>query len=105
MFPGTEGECFAFCSIPTLPNVPRTSRPILAGESERVIAFLAGRPNDDPSWDVDTAEVLPQVLDDARASYKFSSCENRRGRFSSVTSGYTFNGGMTVRISSFIRQI
>ena len=102
MFPGTERECFLFFSNATLPNVPRTSRPILSGESERVIAFLAGRPNDDPSWDIDTAEVLPQVLDDARASYKFPCAENRRGRFSSVTSGYTFNGGMTVRVSSLI---
>ena len=101
-----ECESRPFFPNPTRSNVPpRTSRPILAGESERAIAFLAGRPNNDPSWETDTADVLPQLLDDARASYTVPSQENRRGRFTSVASGYTFNGGMTVRVSSSISHI
>ena len=104
MFPGTECESYlSFFPNPTRFNVPpRTSRPILAGESERAIAFLAGRPTNDASWEKDTAIVLPQVLEDARASYTFPNQENRRGRFASVASGYTFNGGMTVRVSWII---
>lgn len=73
----------------------RSSHPI-TDHSGRVIAVLAGQP-DDPTWNT-VNEDASNLLEDLRPKCKLTKeqCQHRRGKFPALSIGISYGGGQQV---------
>ncbi|TFK79714.1 hypothetical protein K466DRAFT_505127 [Polyporus arcularius HHB13444] len=82
-------------SFTTLTHPDRDCIPVL-DKHGRVIALLAGHPND-PRWVVDVNDEFDKVMQVVHEAYRFPPdvSQNRRGGFATVSCGVSQGGGQT----------
>jgi hypothetical protein len=76
----------------------RTPRPIIDGQ-DRIIAALAGQPND-PGWDGVAGDAAEDIRVAGEAcNFTAKQARHRRGPFSALAEGVLFGGGQQVIVA------